>query len=198
MGRPRYHDQPVLLLMYRTIQNLEFIDHQRSHNGPFEVTELINSFLAVVAHPWDRLLDKCKLENVGVESATFRECGFPGFPALPVEGKAAEVNNACELLRVLRNGMAHGNMELLDRRTLRNLRQTGPLPRVTENEIAGISLWNRAGDGRINWRTALNVYELRQVLTAMMRLCEKRHLWIDEVRILQEQRDAERKGRRVR
>ncbi|MBA3450821.1 MAG: hypothetical protein H0T18_06390, partial [Chloroflexia bacterium] len=121
--------------MYRTIQNLEFIELHKDHYSPFEVTQLINSFLAVVAHPWDQLLDKCQLEKLGLESEVFRECGFPVFPSLPVEGEPVAVNNAYDLLRILRNGMAHGNMELLDRKELRKLRQTGPLPRVKEDEI---------------------------------------------------------------
>lgn len=199
MGLPRYHEQPALLLMYRTIQNLEFIDRHESHGGPFEVTQLINSFLAVVAHPWDQLLDQRKLEQVKLESREFKECKFPRVPRLPVEGKPATVDDAYQLLRVLRNGIAHGNMELLDRKKLRSLRQTGPLPRVTEDEIAGIKLWNRASDtAPITWCTALDIFELRQILTAMMRLCEKRSLWKDEIRFLQDQCDAERKVRRAR
>ncbi len=198
MGLPRYHEQPVLLLMYRTIHNLEFIDRHKSHGGPFEVTQLINSFLAVVAHPWDRLLDQRKLEQIKLESRQFRECGFPVFPSLPVEGNPTRVDDAYHLLRVLRNGMAHGNMELLDRKTLRRMVQTGPLPRVREDEIAGIKLWNRASDtAPITWCTALSIYDLQQTLTAMMRLCEKRSLWKEDVRARQDQRDAERRARRA-
>jgi hypothetical protein len=63
MCAPRYHQQPVLLLIYRTIHNLEHIDRDKSHEGPFEVTQRVNSFLAIVAHPWDQLLDKHKLET---------------------------------------------------------------------------------------------------------------------------------------
>lgn len=199
MGLPRYHEQPVLLHMYRTIQNYEFIDRSKSHDGPFEVTQLINSFLALVAHPWDQLLDKDELKKVRIESSRFRECGFPVFPNLPVEGNKAEVADAYELLRVLRNGMAHGNMELLDRKTLRTLRQLEPLPRVEETEIAGIKLWNKKQDTNIvTWCTALNVYELQQILKGMMRLCEKRSLWKKEIRLLQDKRDAARKAGRVR
>lgn len=199
MGLPRYHEQPVLLLMYRTIQNLEFIDRHKDHDGPFEVTQLINSFLAVVAHPWDQLLDCGKLRQVKLESRVFRECEFPVFPNLPVEGTSTRVDDAYQLLSVLRNGMAHGNMALLDRKTLRSLRQTGPLPRVKVDEIAGIKLWNRASDeAPITWCTALDIYELRQTLKAMMRLCEKRSLWKEEIRVVQDERDAERKARRAR
>ena len=68
MTLPRYHDQPVLLLIDRTLQNLKFIDRHKRLDGPFEVTRLINSFLAVIAHPWDQLLDQNKLKQVKLES----------------------------------------------------------------------------------------------------------------------------------
>lgn len=199
MGLPESHEQPVLRLVYRTIENYEFIDRNKTSSGPFEVTQLINSFLAVVAHPWDQLLDKDKLKQVGIESRRFKECGFPEFPSLPVEGTPSRADDAHELLRVLRNGLAHGNMQLLDRKMLRSLRQMGPLPRVAERDIAGIKLWNRASDmAPITWCTALNVYELQQILYAMKRLCEKRSLWKTEIRILQDRRDAERNATQVR
>ncbi len=51
MGLPNWHEQPVLLLLYRTMHNLYFIDQHKHHYGTFEVTQLINSFLAVIAHP---------------------------------------------------------------------------------------------------------------------------------------------------
>lgn len=196
MGLPRFHEQPVLLLMYRTIQNYEFIEQKKDHNGPFEVTQLINSFLALVAHPWDQLLDKNKL-GFGIDSRVFKDCGFPSFPRLAVEGTPANIDTAYELLRVLRNSMAHGNMELLDRKALRKLRQTGPLARVAETEIAGLELWNQNDGGIVTWRTALSIYELQQVLNGMMRLCEKRSLWKDEIRLDQDRRDAERRTGRI-
>ena len=197
MGLPRFHEQPVLLLMYRTIEHLSFLDRHKAHAGPFEVTEVIIWFLGVFAHAWDHLLDKEILEREPITSPSFRQCGFPAFPCLAVEGEPFEIASIFDLLRVVRNGMAHGNMELLDRHQLRRLRQIGPLPRIKEGEIAGIKLWNRNDAGRITWCTALSVFELRDALTAMMRLCEKRSLWKPEVRALQDQRDYERKHKRA-
>ena len=89
-------------------------------------------------------------------------------------------------------------MELLDRNALRRLRQSGPLPRVKEKEIAGIKLWNQNDNGAKTWCTALDIHELRQALDGMMRLCEKRSLWKEEVRILQDQHDAKRRARQAR
>jgi HEPN pEK499 p136 len=198
MTLPRYHDQPVLLLIDRTLQNLEFIDRHKRQDGPFEVTQLINSFLTVIAHPWAQLLDQNKLKQVKLESKVFRECEFPEFRSLTITGEPAEIESVYDLLRVLRNGMAHGNIELLSRNALRNLRQTGPLPRVQGDEIAGIKLCNRKPkEDVITWCTALGIYELRQIVPAMMRLCQKRSLWKEEILLLQAQRDAARRARQA-
>ena len=82
MGLPRYHELPELLLLYRTITNYEILKPQKQHAGPYEVTQLVNSFLSTLAHPWDQLLDKDALKNVNLTSPTFRECRFPTFVTL--------------------------------------------------------------------------------------------------------------------
>ena len=94
--------------------------------------------------------------------------------------------------------MAHGNRELLDRKMLRNLRQSGPLPKVKEAEIAGIKLWNQNDHGAKRWCTALDIYELRQALDGMMKRCEKRGIWKEDVRQDQDRRDAVRKAGQTR
>lgn len=188
MGMPRYHEQPVLLLMYRTIINYDDIKLRASHGGPFEVTQLINSFLAVVAHPWDQLLDKDQLAGLRLEERRFRECKFPTMTRFQDEtGK--EADDAYNMLRLLRNSFAHGNMELLDRKQLRKIRPTGALPRVQEREIAGLHIWNTSKAGITTWATVLDVTEIEAALRAMMRLCEKRSLWKENVRLDHEQRE---------
>lgn len=42
----------------RTLFNLKFIENQAADDGPFEVTQLINSFLLVVLQNWDDLEDQ--------------------------------------------------------------------------------------------------------------------------------------------
>jgi hypothetical protein len=103
------------------------------------------------------------------------------------------MQSAYDLLRVIRNGMAHGNFELLSRKDLRKLRPLGLIPRTQEDEIAGIKLWNQNDAGKVTWCTALSVYELRDALAGMMKLCEKRSLWKPEIREAQDERDRLRK-----
>lgn len=197
MGYPRYHEQSTLLLIYRTLTNLDYITANKHHGGPFEITQLINSFMGVFAHPWDQLLDKSKLETERLSSTRFRECGFPELPQFPPEGEGTRMESIHDYLRVLRNAMAHGNFKLLDRKELRSLRQRGTLPKVSEKEITGLRLWNTPmNSDRKNWITVLDIYEMRNCIEAMARLCEKRSLWKDEIRVEFEKRES-RRGSRV-
>ena len=45
--------EPVLDIMRRTMENLEFVERHANKDGPYEVTQLINSFLGALAHPWE-------------------------------------------------------------------------------------------------------------------------------------------------
>lgn len=47
--------EPVRDIMRRTMANLDFIEKNAQPDGPFEVTQLINSFLGALAHPWEAL-----------------------------------------------------------------------------------------------------------------------------------------------
>jgi hypothetical protein len=172
--------------MYRTITNYEDIKHRAAHGGRFEVTQLINSFLAVLAHPWDRLLDKDALSKRSVHSKEFRAFGFPYMTRLQRDD-GTPTDDAENMLRLLRNSVAHGNMELLSRQKLRELRPQGAIPRVHEKEIAGVRIWNMRGETE-TWSTVLDITEMEATLKAMMRLCESRELWKQNIRKDYEQR----------
>ena len=167
--------------MYRTLHNLRFIEQNKRHTGPFEVTQLINSFLAVLAHPWDQLLDKKKLAALKLKDPAFVTYGFPTLPLLPFEGTPKSIATAEDLLGTVRNGMAHGNIELLNRSEFQGLRPHDPLPKVKEKEIAGLKLWNyKYKTTTMNWCTVISIFEMKQMLQAMRNLCEDRELWRPE------------------
>jgi hypothetical protein len=46
--------EPVRDVMRRTMQNLQFVETHKDPNGPYEVTQLLNSFLGALAHPWEK------------------------------------------------------------------------------------------------------------------------------------------------
>jgi hypothetical protein len=49
--------EPIRDIMHRTMNNLEFIEAHAAADGPYEVTQLINSFLGALAHPWETYRD---------------------------------------------------------------------------------------------------------------------------------------------
>jgi hypothetical protein len=46
--------EPVRDMMRRTMQNLQFVEAHKGPNGPYEVTQLLNSFLGALAHSWEK------------------------------------------------------------------------------------------------------------------------------------------------
>lgn len=46
--------EPVRDVMRRTMHNLRFIEAHHGPRGPYEVTQLLNSFLGALAHPWEQ------------------------------------------------------------------------------------------------------------------------------------------------
>jgi hypothetical protein len=67
--------EPLRDIMRRTIANLEFIERKATPSGPFEVTQLVNSYLGALAHPWERL--RVELNEMPLGSA--------GWPAIRKE-----------------------------------------------------------------------------------------------------------------
>ena len=46
---------PIHDVIERTMYNLRFIEKHSNVEGPYEVTQLINSFLGAMAHPWEKV-----------------------------------------------------------------------------------------------------------------------------------------------
>jgi hypothetical protein len=148
-------EQPVRDIMQRTMMNLEFIEAQPRdpRTGPFEVTQLVNSFLGALAHPWERHRDR--FNDLPLEAA-YAE-GWPrGFdhqthPETPVRSLG-------DLLRHVRNALAHGNV------TFR-----GP----ARGDIETIELWSyNTYKKREEWRGSYSVRDLRDFLVCFVREVE--------------------------
>jgi len=94
--------KPVLDVMPRTMANFEFIETHAPSAGPFEVIQFINSFLGALAHPWEQR--KTDLNSIPIEEAFAR-----GWPELRKElNSDREPATLGDLIRLLRNGIAHG------------------------------------------------------------------------------------------
>jgi hypothetical protein len=141
--------EPARDIMRRTMVNLEFIElHATERHGPYEVTQLINPFLGALAHPWEKFRDG--IDEMPLSSSE-------GWPRLPKELPAdTEPNSVGEALRLLRNGIAHGNIDFLP---------------GTDGTVSAVRIRNY-NRGRRTWGTVLSVTDLRCFLTQFVRFIE--------------------------
>jgi len=65
MGMPT---QPLLDIMRRSMANLAFVEEHAGPSGPYEVTQLVNTFLGALAHPFEAMRD-----DLGVLPLAVRE-----------------------------------------------------------------------------------------------------------------------------
>ena len=159
-------------LMRRTMHNLHLMDRlmvqpQGSAEPPYEFTQLINSFLGALALPRERDLNTM-LRKVSVEEAQAND-QFPVLDNLCFDHHGEDSSAICdrpenldELIGLLRNGIAHGNMELIQ---------------DANGDIARIRIANfrtvRGGRRQMTWGTELDVRTLRQVLDSFFRIANR-------------------------
>lgn len=145
--------EPVLDVMRRTMANLAFVEQHAGREGPFEVTQLINSFLGALAHPWEKLAPSLDmpLEQAALEGWPIPSSDAGVGPAPPSLG---------DLVRLLRNGVAHGNLRFL---------QGG------RGEIKAIQIENFNKAGRRTWRGTITVENMRSLLHQFVVLIEDIH-----------------------
>jgi hypothetical protein len=156
MGKPL---QPIPEVMRRTLQNLYAIHQLREQRqqqgidvdseGPFEVTQLVNSFLGALAHPWEALLKNRDPTDFPQLARLSRHLAN----AQTIEGNAP---NLIDQLGYIRNAFSHGNVELLADQKVGGIQ-----------EISSIRLWNcrrRNGQEKKNWEIRFRVDELVSLL----------------------------------
>jgi hypothetical protein len=148
--------QPVRDLMQRTMHNLAHFEAEAGPRGPFEVTQFVNSFLGAMVHPWEKL--KAGLGRIPVSQAIAH-----GWPDLATE--EADDQDPCDLgdlVRPVRNGLAHGNIEFVP---------------DANSEIGAIRVWNiDPRTGRCTWGTVVTVAAMRCFLSRFVELAEQMHV----------------------
>src|SRR5260370_14025458 len=134
-------NEPLRDIMRRTIENLKFVERNAAPTGPFEVTQLINSFIGALAHPWEQL--KAELNEMPLSNAV-------GWPVIEKERPNDEDPKSIgDLVRLLRNAIAHGNIDFLP---------------GNKAEIKALRVWNT----RRTWGTLLTVSDMRRFLTSLL------------------------------
>jgi hypothetical protein len=151
MGMPT---EPLVDIMRRTMANLVFVGEHAGPSGPYEVTQLMNSFIGALAHPWEAMRDELMALPVS-------EAAESGWPSTPTERPGdQEPSSLGDLVRLMRNGFAHGNIEFLPGST---------------GDIRAIRLWNNNKAGRRTWGTIVTVDDARVFLRCFVDLIEERH-----------------------
>ena len=155
------YDKTNLVLDFarRTKKNLEFIEHSltrdrlNSENDVYEVTQLINSLLGLLVFPQQKFYD-------AIPETPLLELVKDGWPEIiPVEGNLKE-DNLRQLLRYLRNGVSHFNIEFLTNR---------------HNKIIGISIWNTPPHtDKPDWKVNLSLQDLKKIVYKFIDTLEER------------------------
>ncbi len=114
--------EPIRDIMRRTIANLKFIERHAEPNGPYEVTQLVNSFLGALAHPWEVMQDD--LMQLSLVEAAAR--GWPPITKELITDR--EPRSLGELIGLMRNSFAHRNIKFLAGR---------------KSEIRALRIWNK-------------------------------------------------------
>jgi hypothetical protein len=142
--------EPVRDMMRRTMQNLQFVEAHKGPNGPYEVTQLLNSFLGALAHPWEKY-------QVELCSKSLTEAAKIGWPDILKERRAdRDPTSLGDLIGLMRNAIAHGNIDFLP----------GPTA-----EIQALRVWNM-NRGRRTWGALVSVADMRIFLGCFVQLAE--------------------------
>lgn len=145
---------PVRDIMRRTMANLEFVEAKATLEGPYETTQLINSFLGALAHPWEAMRPQ-------LEEMTLTEAEGRGWPDIKKEREQdRDPANLGDLIRLMRNGLAHGNIDFFP---------------GGDGRIAALRVWNALPNGARSWGAVVSTADLRAFLFAFAALIEEIH-----------------------
>lgn len=130
----------------RTKMNLTYIEEMVNKNpalGIYEITQLINSLLGLLVFPFEEY----KRENLIIPDKTIDTMEAEGWKVPKVVGDFPQVQDLKELIRYLRNSVAHFNIKFL----------------TDENQqISGLKVWNINPKTEIMyWNAELSVSDLR-------------------------------------
>ena len=123
----------------RTRANLKVINALKSADlEVFEVTQLVNSLLGLLIFPQQRYYQS-------IPKIALSELAQSGWPKPLVVGEFPAVKNLKELMRYLRNAIAHFNVEYLSDES---------------GEIRGMRLWNINRNKEKDWVVELSLRDV--------------------------------------
>ena len=138
-----YSKEDLLLdYAHRTKKNLEFIEETvraDSDKEVYEVTQLVNSLLGLLVFPFEKMRSQ-------IPNKSLNELKLEGWIVPEVIGSFPQVKNLYQLIRTLRNAVAHFNIEFFA---------------DSNNQIKGGVVWNVNRDDQIDWKAKMSIAELR-------------------------------------
>lgn len=141
------YDNVVHDFAQRTRENLRFVREaaQRIESEPhapqvYEVTQLINSMLGLLVFPQQAFID-------AIPETPLNELIAQGWPQIRTTGGFEDIQHLKQLVRLLRNAIAHFNIEFL-----------APSGRLT-----GVRVWNRNKRNETTWQAELSLNDLERI-----------------------------------
>jgi hypothetical protein len=152
MGMPT---EPLLDIMRRSMANLAFVEAHAGPAGPHEVTQLINTFLGALAHPFEAMRDD-------LMALPLTDAAGLGWPTINKERPSdSEPASLGDLIRLMRNSMAHGNLDFLS---------------DGKGQIHALRVWNtHLRTGARTWGAVVLITDMRRFLGLFVELIELRH-----------------------
>lgn len=146
-----YQKEFVIDFARRTRSNLEFIEAaERRGESVFEVTQLANSLLGLLVFPREQYMRS-------IPDTSLRELAEQGWPNIRSTHGELKEDTLKQLMRMLRNGIAHCNVEFIaDERSA----------------ITGLTIWNTDKRGHRTWEATLMIDDLRSIALKFVELME--------------------------
>ena len=144
-----YHDI-VKDFAKRTKKNLDLMRRLQQENPEleiYEVTQLMNSLLGLLVFPQQRYIKNIPHTPLDYLAAE-------GWPIPQVVGQFPQVKDLNQLIRYLRNAVAHFNIEFLA---------------DGQGQISGLRVWNQ-WRGKITWRAELSLAEIEELVNRFFAL----------------------------
>lgn len=126
---------------HRTRHNLDVIRARQAQGEEvYEVTQLINSMLGLLVLPKERYYQS-------IPTTSLEQLRADGWPAPVLDGEFKSAKHLRDLVRLLRNSVAHFNVEFV----------------APHGEIDGVILSNKCNCGNVTWRASLSLHDLELI-----------------------------------
>jgi len=128
----------------RTQKNLHALRNLQASDPKsevYEVTQLINSMLGLLVFPQQRYvanIPKVPLSNLANQ----------GWAVPKIVGDYPQVENLNQLVRFLRNAVAHFNLKFLS---------------DSDGRIRGLEVWNKDARRQVTWKAELTVEDIEKI-----------------------------------